>query len=294
MNYLSVIFLLFNFVALPIANSYSQRKFPLFNRQRLDSVFEETNVSLTYSDNQSTCFVLYKEKHIVLSNSLLTSLIEGYKVKTDSFFIEGILSHEYGHIKQFHRQMDMDSDELFMLRELHCDLMAGYYLSNYFRNEFLKGDIADATIIDQVCRFFSSRDRNPNLYLIVSMLINSIYDYTYDEKLFNGNSFEDVKLLRFTSFWQGIRLSENTSINKVYDDGLNYIKNLIENKQQNKTYKTFKIIGLDTLNNILHQKYSCRKTISVMTERISNAADLSLQEKIYNAFIINAVGSCCP
>lgn len=270
-----------------------QSSLPAVNTRRLDSIFHEQNIAINYSIEHSTCYVLPADKKVILATDLLSALISDYHVSSGAFFIESILSHEYGHIKQYENGVDMKDDSIFMQRELHCDLMAGFYLSNYFREEFLKDDISDKNITNKVCSFFASRSRNPNLYLIVSMLINSIYDYQYDPRLFKGFSVETVKLLRFTAFWQGIRFSSSTSIDKVYSDGLDYIHRLLDNKDQDKTFSTFNIIGLDILDKILHGTYGCQRTVLAIADRIRNS-NLPPAQKWEDVTILALVRSCCP
>lgn len=52
-----------------------------------------------------------------------------YKKEVGSYFIIGILAHEFAHLVQFKNNMHFDST---VQQEIHADILAGWYLGYYF------------------------------------------------------------------------------------------------------------------------------------------------------------------
>jgi hypothetical protein len=287
-RFITLILLMFG-----IKCTYGQTVFHDEKHKRLDSVFQLTCVKIFVDESAKYFYASNIRKEITISPNLILDFMKKYNVAIDTFLIQGILSHEYGHLKQQEKHMDLQSDSNFMFKELHADLMAGYYLSNYFRYELMANKTEDKDIASKICLFFKSRDRNPNLYLLVSMLINDSYDYTYNTQLFGGNDIETVKILRFTAFWQGIRFSELSSIDNVYSNGIEYIQRLISDKQQDKTFITFHVIGLEIINKVLQGKYNYNQTIDNVLNRVLNSSELPFDKKLEDSGALLLLRNSC-
>ncbi|MBX3254262.1 MAG: hypothetical protein KF862_08995 [Chitinophagaceae bacterium] len=271
---------------------FSQSETNIRIKTRLDSVFNLKDVKINFnsSENEITTF----QTKIELPENRIKSIVREYNLPSDSFIIEGILSHEYGHILQFQNGMNMKDGTELMLRELHADLMAGFYLSNFYKEAYLKNITSTAEIIKAVCRFFQERNKShPSIYLIVSMLINSGINYTYNPKYFGGNYTDTIKFMRYAAYWEGLRKSENTSIASVYTSGKGYIDGLIADRNSKTTYRVFVALGLDLINNILNGNYDCKRSVKEVSNKISQMDFLTDKEKQLSQVALAMLGNCC-
>ncbi|GAB2559577.1 hypothetical protein GCM10027085_58320 [Spirosoma aerophilum] len=177
---------------------------------------------------------------------------------------EGILAHEYAHLKQCEKNPELFDIKYIGKRELHADFLAGHYLSRRYVNSFMV-DNSESEIFRQICLFY--KNENINLNIIIAMLINSGYEYDYS---LYGIDNDTSKLLRFASLWRGLSNSGVSTFDEAYRLGLEITSKLLNNPSSINTYKVFKIIGIDILTKIIRKELNYQNMIRAIQINVND------------------------
>lgn len=252
-------------------------------KNSLDSFFVLTGTKFSPSFS-NRFFADTDGKPVEVSPELISGFKAQYNTQDSTLFAEGIIAHEYGHLKQHFLNKSWEKDKIVAKKELHADFLAGWYLSKKYRSLFIP-IVNPQSISDNVCLFFQKRNQRINS--IISILINSNYEYDYSLEFF-GFTSDKFKLMRFSAVWRGLASSDISNIKDAYSVGDKEIEQFLNNQDTFKTYKYFEAIGLPLITDILKGKFGFSQSINAIRDKILSSK-LKLTDLAKSLIILKAV-----